>query len=65
MATAAEFRQRADQCRRLAEAITARDDPAIASLPKLAAEYEAKAIAIEAGENSAPPEKDGTPLSDT
>jgi hypothetical protein len=43
MATASDYRQKADQCRRLAEAITARDDPAIAALLKLAAESEAKA----------------------
>ena len=49
MATASDYRQKADQCRRLAEAITARDDPAIAALLKLAAESEAKAVAIEAG----------------
>jgi hypothetical protein len=34
---------KADQCRRLAAAITARDDPAVASLLALSAEFEAKA----------------------
>jgi hypothetical protein len=49
MATADEYRQRADACRWLAELITARGDPVIAALLKLAADYEAKAAAIEAG----------------
>jgi hypothetical protein len=65
MAAAAEYREKAAQCHRLAEAITARDDPAIAALLKLAAEYEANAVAIEAGVGiSAPPEEGGRPLSD-
>jgi len=34
---------KAQQCRRLAAVITVRDDPAIASLLALAAEFEAKA----------------------
>jgi hypothetical protein len=39
-----KYRQKAEQCRRLAEAITARDDPAIAALLKLAVEWDAKAL---------------------
>ena len=49
METATEYRQRADSCRWLAELIVARADPVIATLLKLAAEYETKAAAIEAG----------------
>ena len=42
------WRERAAQCRRLANTITARDDPAIKALLALAAEFNAKAMAIEA-----------------
>jgi hypothetical protein len=47
MESFAEYRLRADQCRWLAATVTVRDDPAIAALLKLAAEYEAKAVALE------------------
>jgi hypothetical protein len=49
METATEYRLRADSCRWLAALIVARADPVIATLLKLAAEYETKADAIEAG----------------
>jgi hypothetical protein len=65
MATAAEYREKAAQCHRLAKAITARDDPAIAALLKLASEYEANAVAIEAGVIAEPPGEGETPQSDT
>lgn len=47
METAVECRRKAAQCRRFAEAITARDDPAINALLALAAEWDAKAIEAE------------------
>jgi hypothetical protein len=65
MATVAEYREKAAQCYRLAEAITARDDPAIAALLKLASEHEANAVAIEAGVISEPFGEGETPQSDT
>lgn len=47
METAEECRQKAAQCRRLAKAIMTPEDPSAAELLKLAAEWEAKAIAAE------------------
>jgi hypothetical protein len=38
------FFAKAEQCRRLAASITARNDPAVASLLALSAEFEAKAV---------------------
>jgi hypothetical protein len=40
------FFAKAEQCRRLAATITARDDPAIATFLALAAEFETKACEI-------------------
>jgi hypothetical protein len=47
---------KAARCRRLAAAITARDDPAIASLLALAADFEASAIERAVRETDAMPE---------
>jgi hypothetical protein len=44
MEASAYFRGRAAQCRRLAQEILARNDPAIATLLAMAAEFEGKAI---------------------
>lgn len=44
MESSTYFFDKAEHCRGLAAAIIARDDPAIASLLALAAEFEAKAI---------------------
>jgi hypothetical protein len=41
------FRQQAENCRRLARTITARDDPTVGRLIALSKEFEAKAAAIE------------------
>ena len=46
--TADYFRQKAAQCRRLAQGIVRQDDPAVASLLALAVEFEAKAVALTA-----------------
>jgi hypothetical protein len=50
METAAYFREKAAQCRRLADAITRLDDPTKAALSALADECEANAKAIQARE---------------
>ena len=42
------FRQKAAQCRRLADGIVNKNDPAVASLLALAVEFEAKAVALTA-----------------
>ena len=47
------FRQKAEQCRRLANGLFDQDDPAVASLLALAVEFEAKAVALTAEEASA------------
>jgi hypothetical protein len=62
--TAEYFRQKAAQCRRLAEGIANQNDPVVASLLALAVEFEAKAVAMTAEEaagkqiEQAPPETD-------
>lgn len=48
VARAKYFREKAAQCRRLANSITARDDPTEAALLSLAAEFEATAQGVEA-----------------
>jgi hypothetical protein len=48
MATAVYFRQKAEQCRRLAGAITGRNDLTGVSLMALSVEFDAKAAALEA-----------------
>ena len=45
---ASYFREKAEQCRRLARSILTRDDPTQASLLAMAAEFDAQAAAIEA-----------------
>jgi hypothetical protein len=42
------FRQKAAQCRRLAESLVNQDDPAVGKLLALAVEFEAKAVALTA-----------------
>jgi hypothetical protein len=42
------FRQKAEQCRRLADAVPNQKDPVVASLLALAVEFEAKAVALTA-----------------
>jgi hypothetical protein len=46
MESADDFRQRAEQCRRLAGAVPNQKDPVVASLLALAVEFEAKAVAV-------------------
>jgi hypothetical protein len=46
--TADYFRQKAEQCRRLADAVPNQKDPVVASLLALAVEFEAKAVALTA-----------------
>jgi hypothetical protein len=53
---AASFRQRAEQCRRLARGIPNRNDPTVASLEALAKELDGKAGAAE-GEEATNAEK--------
>ena len=48
MATAVIFRQKAEQCRRLANAFSNSNEPAVGSLKALAIEFDAKATTIEA-----------------
>jgi hypothetical protein len=43
MASADDYREKAARCRRLAAAITAKDDPAIPALLEIALEWDAKA----------------------
>jgi hypothetical protein len=45
---AAYFREKAEQCRRLARSILTRNDPTAASLSAMAAEFDAQATAAEA-----------------
>jgi hypothetical protein len=47
------FRQKAEQCRRLASGLMNDRDPAVAALLALAVEFEAKAVALTAEEASA------------
>lgn len=47
------FRQKAEQCRRLAGAVSNPRDPVVANLLALAVEFEAKAVAVAAEEASA------------
>ena len=47
MSSAAYFRQKAEQCRRLASAIVTEKDPAIAGLYALSAEFDARAAIFE------------------
>lgn len=51
--TADYFRQKAEQCRRLAAAVVNQKDPAVAALLALAVEFEAKAVALTAEDASA------------
>jgi hypothetical protein len=53
--TSEEYREQAERCRRFARDITSREDPAIAALLKLALEWDAKAVEIEAAPPIAPP----------
>jgi hypothetical protein len=47
MATALYFRQKAEQCRRLASAILTRNDPTAMALQALAVEFDQRAKALE------------------
>ena len=46
------FRQKAEQCRRLASGLVNANDPAVAALLALAVEFEARAVALAAEEAS-------------
>jgi hypothetical protein len=48
MSTAVYFRQKAEQCRRLASGILGRNDPTSESLIALSEEFDSKAQALEA-----------------
>jgi hypothetical protein len=48
MASAVYFRQKAEQCRRLAATILVGNDPTAASLKALAVEFDCRAAALEA-----------------
>jgi hypothetical protein len=48
MSTAVYFRQKAEQCRRLASGIMARNDPTSDALIALSVEFDSKAHALEA-----------------
>src|SRR3954452_13978618 len=52
METADYFRQKAAQCRRLAEGIVNQNDPVVATLLALAVEFEARAVALTAEQAS-------------
>jgi hypothetical protein len=47
MATAVYFRQKAEQCRRLADGMLTRNDPAVMALRALAVEFDNRAAALE------------------
>jgi hypothetical protein len=49
MTTAVYFRQKAEQCRRLAAGILTQNDPTGLALQALAVEFDSKATALEAG----------------
>jgi hypothetical protein len=51
--SASYFREKAEQCRRLAACIHTRDDPTAVSLKALGIEFEATAAAIDAREAAA------------
>jgi hypothetical protein len=51
--SASYFREKAEQCRRLAACIPTRDDPTAVSLKALGIEFEATAAAIDAREAAA------------
>jgi len=51
--TAEYFREKAEQCRRLACAVANQRDPVVANVLALAVEFEAKAVALTAEEASA------------
>jgi len=51
--TAEYFREKAEQCRRLAGAVANQRDPVVANLLALPVEFEAKAVALTAEEASA------------
>jgi hypothetical protein len=53
MTAAAYFRQKAEQCRRLAAGILTRNDPTGLALQALAVEFDGKATALEADAASA------------
>jgi|HubBroStandDraft_6_1064221.scaffolds.fasta_scaffold2859144_2 hypothetical protein len=53
MATAQYFRQKAEQCRRLANGVGNQKDPVVANLLALAVEFEARAVVLAAEEASA------------
>jgi hypothetical protein len=59
--SAGYFRQKAEQCCRLAGSIVNSNDPAVASLLALAVEFEAKAVALTAEEASAKQIEETTP----
>jgi hypothetical protein len=47
METAADFRAKAEQCRRLARSVSDRKDPLVARFIELATEYDARALELE------------------
>jgi hypothetical protein len=47
MSSAVYFRQKAEQCRRLAKGMLTRNDPAVLALQALAVEFDHKATALE------------------
>ena len=53
MTNAVYFRQKAEQCHRLADGILTPDDPASASLHALGVEFDARAAALEAATTAA------------
>ena len=53
MQSASYFREKANQCRRLAACILVRDDPTAVSLKALGIEFDAAAAAIDAREAAA------------
>jgi hypothetical protein len=55
METAADFRAKAEQCRRLARSVGDRKDPLVARFIELATEYDARALELERGESGADP----------
>lgn len=66
--TAECFRQKAAQCRRLADGVANQKDPIVASLLALAVEFEARAVALTAEQaaekqiEQAPPKTDEEPI---
>jgi hypothetical protein len=56
METAAEFRVKAERCRRLARSVSDRNDPFVLRLLELATEYDTRALELEQDKSDTDPD---------